>query len=213
MAYDNSVTLLAYRGIGNTIQVPFASISHYLRNSYFLTNLARKGVLLLGKSWFHSDFYHKKGKKILKGNWKLLAKKKWSWQAGLWHAGYNILCSPSLFFPLSLDSSLRNPLGYNVHGSWNPVLSYFFWVVRVCKWNWFGLPMVFVIQQMRYPLILQFLDSEKELYTLWQKLLNGKNSKTWATKSSELVHLRSPLTLILMLCLPLFGLTGGRTFH
>lgn len=37
-----------------------------LSHSYFVTNLARKWVTLLGKSWYHSDFYHKRGKERLK---------------------------------------------------------------------------------------------------------------------------------------------------
>lgn len=37
-----------------------------LSKTYFLTNLVRNGVLLLGKSCFHSDFYQKKGENTQK---------------------------------------------------------------------------------------------------------------------------------------------------
>ena len=41
------------------------NISHFKHN-HFLTNLARKWILELGKSWFHSNFFHNRGKKYSK---------------------------------------------------------------------------------------------------------------------------------------------------
>ena len=138
MAYNNSFTftwILCYweKNSGPISFIVCIQVFLTLSNSYFLANLARKWILLLSTSWFHSDFFHHRGKKKYS---KETENHRWrrneviSRKVKVMLDIINVLCFSPPSFPLSLEFliCLRIPLRYNVHGSWNSVPSHFFWI-------------------------------------------------------------------------------------
>lgn len=104
-----------------------------LSHTYFLTNLVRKEVLLVGKSWFHFDSYHKRGKTTQK-------KVKTAGKEELNLAGSFMAC----WVQCSVLSLL---ILYSFPGlsllSWNSFgtqCSHFIWGLSVYKWNGFCNP-------------------------------------------------------------------------